>query len=80
MFDPHSLCMLHSSAGQDSHSPRRWGWLLRVMLVAYAVTMIAFALTPGPLEAGFAELPRPVANPVEFPASWKPAVAIKAVR
>jgi signal transduction histidine kinase len=44
------------------------------MLVAYAVTMIAFALTPGPLEAGFAELPRPVANPIGLPSSWKPAI------
>jgi signal transduction histidine kinase len=44
------------------------------MLVAYAFTMIAFALTPGSLEAGFAELPKPVANPIGLPLSWKQAV------
>jgi signal transduction histidine kinase len=36
--------------------------------------MIGFALTPGPLEAGFAELPRPVANPIGLASSWRPAI------
>jgi signal transduction histidine kinase len=36
--------------------------------------MIAFALTPGSLEAGFAELPKPVANPIGLPLAWKQAV------
>ena len=53
---------------------RRWGWLCRSMMVAYAVTLIGFALTPGSLTAGFAELPSPVANPIGFPLSWKPAI------
>jgi signal transduction histidine kinase len=53
---------------------RRWGWLLRLMLVAYAVTIVLFALTPGPLRAGFAEIPRTVQNPIGLPASWQGAI------
>ncbi len=72
MFGPLAFLFLIFPTGRPLS--RRWGWLLRVMLVAYAVMMIAFALTPGPLEAGFAELPRPVANPIGLPSSWKPAI------
>ena len=72
MFGPLAFLFLIFPTG--SPPSRRWGWLLRVMLVAYAVVMIAFALTPGSLEAGFAELPRPVANPIGLPSSWKQAV------
>jgi signal transduction histidine kinase len=49
---------------------RRWGWLLRVMLAAYAVNIVAFALTPGPLNAGFAELHGRVQNPIGLPSAW----------
>jgi signal transduction histidine kinase len=72
MFGPLAFLFLIFPTG--SPPSRRWGWLLRVMLVAYAVMMIGFALTPGSLEAGFAELPRPVANPIGLPSSWKQAV------
>jgi len=72
MFGPLAFLFLIFPTGRPPS--RRWGWLLRVMLVAYAVLMIGFALTPGSLEAGFAELPRPVANPIGLPSSWKQAV------
>jgi signal transduction histidine kinase len=69
MFGPLAFLFLIFPTGRPLS--RRWGWLLRVMLVAYAVTLIGFALTPGPLEAGFAELPRPVANPIGLSSSRK---------
>jgi signal transduction histidine kinase len=72
MFGPLGFLFLIFPTGRPPS--RRWGWLLRVMLVAYAVTMIGFALTPGPLEAGFAELPRPVANPIGLPSSWRQSI------
>jgi signal transduction histidine kinase len=72
MFGPLAFLFLIFPTGRPAS--RRWGWLLRVMAAAYAVTMIGFALTPGSLEAGFAELTRPVANPVGLPSSWKPAI------
>ena len=72
MFGPLAFLFLIFPTGRPLS--RRWGWLLRVMLVAYAVTMIVFALTPGPLEAGFAELPRPVANPIGLPSSWRQSI------
>ena len=72
MFGP--LAFLFAIFPTGRPSSRRWGWLLRVMLAAYAVVMIGFALTPGPLEAGFAELLRPVANPIGLPSSLKPVI------
>jgi signal transduction histidine kinase len=72
MFGPLAFLFLIFPTGRPPS--RRWGWLLRVMLGAYAVTMIAFALTPGSLEAGFAELPRPVANPIGLPSSWRQSI------
>ncbi len=72
MFGPLAFLFLIFPTGRPLS--RRWGWLLRVMLVAYAVMMIGFALTPGPLEAGFAELRRPVANPIGLSFSWKQAI------
>jgi len=72
MFGPLGFLFLIFPTGRPAS--RRWGWLLRVMLVAYAVTLIGFALTPGSLTAGFAELAAPVANPIGLPLSWKPAV------
>jgi len=53
---------------------RRWGWLQRVMLAAYAVTIVLFALTPGNMDAGFAEIPGGVDNPVGLPAAWQAAI------
>jgi signal transduction histidine kinase len=72
MFGPLAFLFLIFPTGQPPS--QRWGWLLRVMAVAFAVLMIGFALTPGSLEAGFAELPQPVANPIGLPSSWKPVV------
>ena len=65
MFGPLAFLFLIFPTGQPPS--RRWGWLLRVMLVAFAVAMIGFALTPGSLEAGFAELPEPVDEPDRTP-------------
>jgi signal transduction histidine kinase len=53
---------------------RRWSWLLRVMLVAYAIAALLFALTPGPMTSGFAELHSRIQNPLGLPASWKTAI------
>jgi signal transduction histidine kinase len=72
MFGPLGFLFLIFPTGRPAS--RRWGWLLRVMLVAYGITLIGFALTPGSLTAGFAELDAPVANPIGLPLSWKLAV------
>jgi signal transduction histidine kinase len=53
---------------------RRWGWVLRAMLVAYAVVALLFALTPGPMTSGFAELHSRIRNPFGLPATWQTAV------
>jgi len=50
---------------------RRWGWVGSVMLGAYTVTIVLFAITPGPLEAGFAEQHSIVLNPIALPSSWE---------
>ena len=47
---------------------------MRVMLAAFAVAMVGFALTPGSLEAGFAELTKPIDNPIGLPLAWKEAI------
>jgi signal transduction histidine kinase len=53
---------------------RSWEWVMRVMLAAYAVNIVGFALTPGPLDAGFAELHGRVTNPFGLPIDWKEAI------
>jgi signal transduction histidine kinase len=72
MFGPLAFLFLIFPTGRPAS--RRWGWLMRAMAGAYAVTLIGFALTPGSLEAGFAELPAPVANPIGLPLAWKGSV------
>ena len=73
MFGPLAFVFLIFPSGRPTS--RRWVWLLRAMLVAYAVVIIGFALTPGSLTAGFAgEFSRPVSNPLGLPSSWKLAV------
>jgi signal transduction histidine kinase len=70
MFGPLAFLFLIFPTGRPPS--RRWGWLLRVMLVAYGVVMIGFSLTPGSLEAGFGDLTEPIPNPIGLPSSWKP--------
>ena len=61
MFGPLAFLFLIFPTGEPpSH---KWRWVLRVMLVAYAVNIIGFALTPGPLGAGFSSW-REVQNPI----------------
>ncbi len=72
MFGPLAFLFLIFPTGRPLS--RRWGWLMKAMMVGFAITLIGFAFTPGSLTAGFAELPRPVANPIGFPISWKPAM------
>jgi signal transduction histidine kinase len=70
MFGPLAFLFLIFPTGRPPS--RRWGWLLRVMLVAYGVVIIGFSLTPGSLEAGFGDLTEPIANPIGLSSSWKP--------
>ncbi len=72
MFGPLAFLFLIFPTGRPTS--RRWGWLLKAMMVGLPITLIGFALTPGPLTAGFAELPKPVANPIGLPLAWKAAV------
>jgi len=53
---------------------RRWGWLLRVMLGAYAITIVLFALTPGRMRAGFADFHSRLTNPIGLPTAWQEAI------
>ena len=72
MFGPLAFLFLIFPTGEPpSH---KWRWILRAMLVAYAVNIIGLALTPGPLGAGFSELEREVQNPIGLPLPWKGAV------
>jgi signal transduction histidine kinase len=72
MFGPLAFLFLIFPTGRPPS--RRWGWLLRVMLVAYGVVIVGFSLTPGSLEAGFGDLTEPIPNPIGLPSSWKPWV------
>ena len=73
MFGPLAFLFLIFPTGEPpSH---RWRWVLRVMLVAYTVNIVGFALTPGPMDESFAALKGAVQNPLELPLSWKGAVA-----
>jgi signal transduction histidine kinase len=72
MFGPLAFLFLIFPTGRPVS--RRWGWLLRGMVGAYAVTLIGFALTPGSLKGGFTEPPNTVVNPIGLPLSWKLAV------
>ena len=72
MFGPLAFLFLIFPTGRPVS--RRWGWLSRVMVGAYAVTLTAFALTPGSLKGGFTEPPNTVVNPIGLPLSWKLAV------
>ena len=42
---------------------RRWGWLLKVMVGAYAITLVLFAVTPGPHASGFRRHQQPGDQP-----------------
>ena len=67
------LFLLFPTGTPPSH---RWGWLLRVMLVALGVNVFFFAFTPGPMTAGFIDLETEVVNPFGLPASWQRATEI----
>jgi signal transduction histidine kinase len=54
----------------------RWRWLLRVMLVAYGLAVVTFALTPGVMESGFLDVHAGVRNPIAFPLIWRDAVQV----
>ena len=53
---------------------RRWGWLLKVMIGAYAITLVLFALTPGRMRAGFADIDSQLINPIGLFIAWREAV------
>ncbi|MDQ4108779.1 MAG: sensor histidine kinase, partial [Actinomycetota bacterium] len=53
---------------------RRWGWLLRAMAAAYVINILLFALTPGRMDAGFAELHGRVDNPLALPVAWQDTI------
>ncbi len=72
MFGPLAFLFLIFPTGRPPS--RRWGWLMRAMMIGFAITLIGFAFTPGSVTAGFAELPHPVANPIGLPLSWGPAI------
>jgi signal transduction histidine kinase len=55
---------------------RRWGWLLKVMLGAFALTIVLFALTPGRMKAGFADVHSRLNNPIALPADWRRGVEV----
>ena len=65
MFGPLGFLFLIFPTGRPAS--RRWGWLLRVMLVAYAVTLIGFALTPGSLDGRFRRARGPGGEPDRAP-------------
>ncbi len=52
----------------------RWERLMRVMLLAYGITFVLFALTPGTMRAGFADFEGHVRNPIGLPLAWKDTV------
>jgi signal transduction histidine kinase len=53
---------------------RRWGWLLKVMVAAYAITVVVYAVTPGLMRAGFADIDSRLINPIGLPLAWKGTV------
>ncbi len=56
----------------DGHvASRRWRPVLWVLLTALGVNLVLFALSPGSLATGFAELHGRISNPVGLPLAWK---------
>jgi signal transduction histidine kinase len=53
---------------------RRWRPVLWVLLVALGVNLSLYALTPGPLVTGFAEIGGAIPNPLGLPIDWKAAI------
>jgi signal transduction histidine kinase len=49
----------------------RWRPVLWVLLAALGVNLILFAVSPGPLITGFAELNGRISNPLGLPLAWK---------
>jgi signal transduction histidine kinase len=52
----------------------RWRWVLRVMLVAFAVNVVLFALTPGVIGSGFTDVHDAIVNPIALPMAWQRAI------
>jgi signal transduction histidine kinase len=72
MLGPLAFLVLIFPTG--SPPSRRWARVGMVMLGAYAIVIILFAVTPGPMESGFAEDRGIVPNPIALPASWRTTV------
>jgi signal transduction histidine kinase len=72
MLGPLAFLVLIFPTG--SPPSRWWRWVGGVMLAAYAIAIVLFAVTPGPMEAGFAEREGIVPNPLAVPASWERAI------
>lgn len=53
---------------------RRWRPVLWVLLAALSINVTLLAVTPGPLETGFAELGGKLSNPLGLPISWRTLV------
>jgi signal transduction histidine kinase len=65
------LFLLYPNGRVASH---RWRPVLWVLLAALAANLVLFALTPGPLGTGFAELHDKISNPLGLPLAWKTPV------
>jgi signal transduction histidine kinase len=74
MIGPLAFLFLIFPSG--SPPSRRWGWVLRAMVAAYAITVVLFALTPGRMQAGFADYGSRVQNPIALPAAWGRTIEI----
>jgi signal transduction histidine kinase len=53
---------------------RRWRPVLWVLLAALGVNLSLYALTPGSLVTGFAEIGGAIPNPLGLPITWKAAI------
>jgi signal transduction histidine kinase len=52
----------------------RWRWVLRVMLVAAAINVTLFALTPGVVGSGMVDSHDRIRNPIALPEAWREVV------
>ena len=52
----------------------RWRWVLRVMLVAFAINVTLFAMTPGVIRSGMVDFHDRIRNPIALPDAWREVV------